>query len=205
MQKSRYRRRFEALPNTAKAETTVARSDDENTPQIRVRTMPRRSASTGQKGTEQADLAVDSGPAAVEGKTSDQSVDDVDLKGDLIPIAELVPDDAEVITVQVAALPASESDDVMRFEINLSRAPSEQLVIVYASVDGTARSGQDYEKRSGVQVFEPGQRSLSVDIPLIDDGKVEQDETIHLFISPDPSRAKVQNRNSSGIVQDDDA
>ncbi|MGI9485617.1 MAG: Calx-beta domain-containing protein [Geminicoccaceae bacterium] len=184
-----------------KTETAAAHSDDENTPEIRVRTLPRRSSNTGRTGTKQADADV----AVAEGTTSDQSEDNVDLNGEFIPIAELVPDDTEVITVQVAALPASEGDEAMRFEVNLSRAPSEQLVIVYASVDGTAKSGQDYEKRSGVQIFEPGQTSLSVDIPLIDDSKVEQDETIHLFISPDPSRAKVQNRDSSGIVRDDDA
>ncbi len=131
--------------------------------------------------------------------------DDDGFGSELIPIEQIVPGDDEVIFVKARALAASEKDDVLRFEINLSRAPEERkLVIVYASVSGTATSGRDYERSTGVLDIEPGITSAIIDLPLLDDDQVEPDESVHLFISPDPSRAKVETRDIVGLIEDDD-
>ncbi len=146
-----------------------------------------------------------------EPKPEPEPLDNVDtaeretgIGGDFIPITQLVPKDGEAILVQASALPAFESDEALRFQINLSRAPDEKLVIVYASVNGTATSGQDYEKNFGVLDILPGETSAFIDLPLNDDDLVEPDESVHLFISPDPSRAEVEARDIVGIIQDDD-
>ncbi|MGI9499168.1 MAG: Calx-beta domain-containing protein [Geminicoccaceae bacterium] len=148
---------------------------------------------------------VRSAPVADSVDVADTTQEDVGFGGDLIPITQLVPEDDDAIFVKAIALPARESDEALRFEINLSRAADQKLVIVYASVNGTATSGLDYEKNFGVLDIEPGKTSATIDLLLLDDTQAEPDESVHLFISPDPSRARVETRDIIGLIQDDDS
>jgi ELWxxDGT repeat protein len=50
----------------------------------------------------------------------------------------------------------------------------------YATVDGTAEAGADYQAVAGTLSFKPGQRSQSISVPLILDTEVEGDETLLL-------------------------
>ncbi|MEL6963532.1 MAG: Calx-beta domain-containing protein, partial [Pseudomonadota bacterium] len=180
----------EPLTEPADNETTVAQLDDDNPPsEIRVRSVPTKPTTNNVRSnvrdsepvSVRTTRAPETTPRPSTVASTDEATTGTGVGGDFIPIRELVPEEGESITVAVTALPASENAGSLRFEIDLSRAPNKRMVIVYASVDGTAKSGLDYEKTSGVEVFEPGQQTTYVDIPLIDDSEAEAEETIHLF------------------------
>ena len=210
----------EAQPGAPTTTPAATQPEDDSASEVRVRssTTPRqptpREIASNSSGSEAASVrsvrtamppSSSLQPEVTAVASSEQAGEESGVGGDFIPIESIVPDESEAINVVVTGLPASEGDGALRFEINLSHAPNERLVVVYASVDGTAKQGIDYEKTSGVGIIEPGQRTHHVDIPLIDDSEVEDEETIHLFISPDPSRANVLERNAIGVVKDDDA
>lgn len=52
-----------------------------------------------------------------------------------------------------------------------------ELTVPYTLADGTARSGVDYVGTGGTLRFAPGQRTQRIEVPIVDDGNVESDET----------------------------
>ncbi len=56
------------------------------------------------------------------------------------------------------------------------------LVVEYRTEDRTAAAGEDYVATSGTVVFEAGERSVNVRIPLLDDPVIEGDETFSLVL-----------------------
>ncbi len=60
---------------------------------------------------------------------------------------------------------------------------SGNLTIDYATVDGTARAGQDYTAASGTLTFSGGETSKSFQIPITDDAVTEPDETFTVTLS----------------------
>jgi uncharacterized delta-60 repeat protein len=55
--------------------------------------------------------------------------------------------------------------------------------VEYVTSDGTALAGSDYLARSGSVTFAPGETNRTIRVPILDDGLVEGNETIHLTLS----------------------
>lgn len=51
------------------------------------------------------------------------------------------------------------------------------------TIDGTAESGEDYEKINEIKTMLPQQRFLSIDVIIVDDNQWEPDETFFVKIS----------------------
>ncbi len=49
----------------------------------------------------------------------------------------------------------------------------------YATGDGTAKAGADYVAKSGTVRFAAGETSQTFTVPILDDGLVEDDETVN--------------------------
>lgn len=76
-----------------------------------------------------------------------------------------------------------EADQYAEFVVQLS-APSEQVVSVgYSNSNVTASTGFDYVAVSGTLVFEPGQTTKFVRVPVLDDTTAEQTEHFHLRLT----------------------
>ena len=73
----------------------------------------------------------------------------------------------------------------------------------YATVDGTASAGADYDAVSGTLVFEPGERTVSIAVPLLDDALDEPDESFVLLLS-NPVGADLATESATGTIHDDD-
>jgi Ca2+-binding RTX toxin-like protein len=86
-------------------------------------------------------------------------------------------------------------------------APSERPVTVdYATVDGTAKAGKDYQATGGTLRFAPGETEKQVIVALLDDAAPESDETFSLTLSA-PSGA-ILSGDSSAVpvwIREDDA
>jgi Ca2+-binding RTX toxin-like protein len=70
-----------------------------------------------------------------------------------------------------------------RYTVTLSQ-PSTQIVKVqYTTVNGTAKAGTDYTAKAGTLTFNPGVTSQVIDIPILNDGINEANETFTLKLT----------------------
>ena len=67
-------------------------------------------------------------------------------------------------------------------------------------IDGTAIAGDDYKPRSGTLVFQPGQDTLYIRVPLHDDGVDEPTETITVRLS-NPVGATIADGTAEGRIR----
>jgi hypothetical protein len=70
------------------------------------------------------------------------------------------------------------------FALSLSASSVQPVVVTYATADGTAVAGVDYQPRTGVVTFPPGTTALVVPVPVVGDTLDEPNETFHLGLGP---------------------
>jgi hypothetical protein len=107
------------------------------------------------------------------------------------PIAGPLPEqtnflvtDAPIITIADASV--TEGDRgvrILTFTVALTRASGLPVSVHYATADGAAEAGQDYEAASGTLVFAPGETTKTITIVIRGDREEESKETffIHLW------------------------
>ena len=71
----------------------------------------------------------------------------------------------------------------MVFTITLSAASTNAITLNYATSDGTATAGSDYNATTGAITFNPGELTKSVSVNVTGDTVYESDETLKLTIS----------------------
>jgi hypothetical protein len=69
------------------------------------------------------------------------------------------------------------------FTVTLSAASSQDVVIHYATADGTATAGADYQARSGQVTIPAGQTSATIAVPVTGDRSAENSETFSLRVT----------------------
>ena len=76
----------------------------------------------------------------------------------------------------------------------------------YATADGTAIEGEDYESVSGTLIFLPGELEKSFEIPIIDNPWVEEQETVLLNLSNVTGGWPVSGQSTATLrIKDDDS
>ncbi len=108
------------------------------------------------------------------------------------------------LAIDASAEPVTESVTALVFVVKLSRPAKRSVVVIYATVDGTAKAGTDYEPQQGVITLEPGTTTAELYTPLIDDDQAEGEEHFRLFLSTDPTVADVSAKQVRAVIQDDD-
>ena len=73
----------------------------------------------------------------------------------------------------------------------------------YATSDGTATAGSDYQAASGKITFAPGQTNAAISVSVIGDTSVEQDETLTVTLSA-PANATLARASGTGTIKNDD-
>jgi Ca2+-binding RTX toxin-like protein len=87
------------------------------------------------------------------------------------------------MTILVDDVDVDESDGLARFTLRLTEAHAQPVRVSWATADVTALAGLDYTARSGVLTFNPGQLSLTVEVPLVNNFAREPDEIFKLLLS----------------------
>jgi hypothetical protein len=134
----------------------------------------------------------------------------VQNKNDAIPADGVVEDQiaaapaAADLEINVSAASAREDAKAVTFDIELSHPSETSVVLIYATIDGTAIDGQDYQAARGVMVIKAGETMAKIEAPLINDDISEEDEELQLFLTADPAVASVRNRKVSVTIEDDD-
>jgi uncharacterized protein (TIGR03437 family) len=90
------------------------------------------------------------------------------------------------------------------FTVSLSAPNNSQTVTVnYATADGTATAGLDYQSTSGSVTFNPGETSKPITVTIIGDTTLESNETFFVNLST-PANAAILDAQGQGTITEDD-
>jgi hypothetical protein len=90
------------------------------------------------------------------------------------------------------------------FTLSLSAAYSQPVSVNFATADGTATAGIDYQLNSGTVVFAPGEVSKAVNIAVNGDKQFEPDETFFVNLLS-PVNATIAKAQGTGTILNDDS
>ena len=109
-----------------------------------------------------------------------------------------------LVSLSVADARAREGEDpTLDFAVTLDRASSGTVTVDYATLDASAKAGEDYEARSGTLRFAPGETAKTVAVPVLDDAHDEGTE--HLVFRLDNARgALIADRFGVGRIENTD-
>ena len=93
--------------------------------------------------------------------------------------------------------------DVLGFVVTLAGSSGQSVTVSYATGDGTAVAGEDYEATEGVLTFAPGDPARTVSVSLLDDAVYEREENFGLELSS-PANATLGTSTATGTIVDDD-
>jgi hypothetical protein len=106
----------------------------------------------------------------------------------------------ESLAVKASADPAEPGADRMVFRIELSRPAEQTVVLIYGTVEGTAKAGEDFEPQQGVVTLAPGTKSAEVHVPLVEHPSSTGEKRFELFLTADPKVAEVVDRRITATI-----
>ena len=113
-------------------------------------------------------------------------------------------DDMPALIVGDAAVAEGDAGTAQAvFNVSLSGPAASAVTVNYATADGTALAGVDYESASGVLVFQIGEMTKAVSVTVRGDTLAEPDETFTLILSG-ASGAAIGDGEGAGTIADDE-
>ena len=119
------------------------------------------------------------------------------------PARGTIRDDDALLTIAGAS--AGEASDRLEFVVTATglAAGDAPATVDYATEDGTATAGADYEPVSGTLTFTAERAEQVVAVPLVDDAVDEPDETLTVVLT-DAANAMIGTAAAVGVIEDDD-
>lgn len=90
-----------------------------------------------------------------------------------------------------------------KFKVTLDQADDEIVKVNYSTSNGSAKAGSDYRSRQGTLTFKPGQKTKTINIPIIGDRKVESNETFFVTLNS-PTNAEIVDGSGKGTIKNND-
>ena len=94
-------------------------------------------------------------------------------------------------------------DRAVAFKVVLSRSSTRVVSVDYATVDGSAKTGEDYERTVGTLVFPAGVTEQAVLVRLLRDARDEGEETFAFMLS-NARNARIGNGEATGTIENSD-
>ena len=116
----------------------------------------------------------------------------------------LADDDESLRVVSVSDAAGDETVGELAFAVTLDAAAAVEVALGYATADGTALAGSDYEAASGTLTFAPGETAKTIRVVVLDDGLDEADEETFVVTLSEPSGAILGTDTATGVIRDDD-
>ena len=116
----------------------------------------------------------------------------------------VIRDDDEPPAVSVSDAAGDETVGELAFAVTLDAAAAVEVALGYATADGTALAGSDYEAASGTLTFAPGETAKTIRVVVLDDGLDEADEETFAVTLSEPSGAILGTDTATGVIRDDD-
>jgi hypothetical protein len=112
--------------------------------------------------------------------------------------------DQGVLAVKASVDPPASGAGDMVFNIELSEPAKQTVVLIYGTVDGTAKAGEDYEAQQGMVTLAPGARTAEVRVPLIEGAPEDGEKRFELVLMADPKVAEVVDRRVIATIKGGD-
>ena len=126
--------------------------------------------------------------------------DDINFDGEVEVYA--IPDEPEA-TIHSLRLTEADSGTVARLTVSLLNESNRVVSVDYATVDGTAISGTDYQAKSGTLTFEPGEMTSAIEVPIVGDNVYEADEAFTVKLT-NPDGITLQSDTATIEILNDD-
>jgi hypothetical protein len=152
---------------------------------------------------------------SVHGEPYDIAVADLDGNGNL-DIATANPgwNTMSVLLHGATALPSLRTSDAtasegntgtqaVAFTVTLSAASSQPVTVAYATANGSAIAGSDYQAQTGTLSFAPGEISKTISVAVNGDRVGELNETFFVNLG-NPINATIADGLGSGTILDDE-
>ena len=126
--------------------------------------------------------------------------------GDPAEVILTIEDDDDPPTVSLSSSSVAVDEDAgsVSLTASLSEASGKQVIVVYATANGTATSGSDYTAASGTLTFAAGTKSQAVSVAVVEDSVYEPGETFTITLRS-PSNATLGSPSSATItIRDND-
>ena len=89
------------------------------------------------------------------------------------------------------------------FTVTLSAPSATAVSVSYATVDGTARAGSDYQAVSNTLSFAPGETVRTISVSVLDDAVLEPEEAFYVDLS-NPVGASLDRGRGKAVIRDDE-
>jgi hypothetical protein len=113
-------------------------------------------------------------------------------------------DDSTTVDFANSSFIIAEAGANVTLTVHLSNPSDFTVEVNYISTDGTAEAGVDYTAVSNTLIFAPGVTDQSINIPILDDGLDELDETVLLTLSNTVNANLGTSHNPTQLVIIDD-
>lgn len=90
------------------------------------------------------------------------------------------------------------------FTVTLSPSSADTVKVDYATVNGSAAAGSDYQSTSGQLTFDPGDNSKTIQVTINGDTLVEPNETFTVHLSNATVGAGIGRPDGTGTIKNDD-
>ena len=111
--------------------------------------------------------------------------------------------DDDLVELSVRDASAAEGDSELALMVELASPTYEEVSVSYATTDGTALAGEDYEMAFGSLTIPAGQERREINVALLDDDSLELDEAFTVTLSS-PEGAKLGDAEGIGTITDND-
>jgi hypothetical protein len=126
--------------------------------------------------------------------------------GKAVGTGTITNDDASVSVANISVAEGDTGTKEAVFTVTLSRASNVPVTVTYATRNGTATAGTDYEAANGSITFAPGETSKAVPVTLLGDQVFEPAETFFLDLTSDLAGGATGNENAGqATITNDDA
>ncbi|MBN1155718.1 PKD domain-containing protein [candidate division KSB1 bacterium] len=114
-----------------------------------------------------------------------------------------IQDNDDPPTISISDETEDEGVGTMSFTVTLSATSSQQISVLYQTMDGTAAAPGDYTSTSGTLNIQAGNTSATINVPIIDDLLDENDENFVVRLS-NPVNVTISDGSGQGTIQDND-
>ena len=99
---------------------------------------------------------------------------------------------------------ADSSNKTLTFNVGLTGVANQVVTVDYATANGTATSGSDYQSASGTLTFAVGEAFKQVSVTVLaDDDQEAAEETVFVNLT-NATNAQLQDSQAQGVINDDD-
>jgi chitinase len=118
-------------------------------------------------------------------------------------VGTVIDDEPRVSINDVSKYEGSSGSTQFVFTVSLSPASDLAVGLNFATANGTAKSGEDYEARSGILAFSAGATSRTIAVPVKGDRKAEWQEVFYMNLSGGTGALLVDGQGA-GVIRNDD-